>query len=72
MTTFFSPDGNPEVWENKPEGYFTEDEWFELNPPEVPEPELYEAAFSPEPDIGSRIDALEDVLLALLKGEIHV
>ena len=25
--TFISPDGNPEVWLEKPEGYFTQEEW---------------------------------------------
>lgn len=32
MATFISPDGNPEVWEEKPEGYFTQDEWIKLHP----------------------------------------
>lgn len=70
MTIFFSPDGNPEVWGYKPENYYTEDEWYELNP--LPEPEVYENTFTLEPSISSRIDAVEDILLALIKGEIHV
>lgn len=28
MANFFSPKGNLEVWDEKPEGYFTELEWF--------------------------------------------
>lgn len=28
--TYFSPEGNPEVWEVKPKGYFTPEEWKEL------------------------------------------
>lgn len=72
MTTFYSPDGNPEVWETKPDGYFTEDEWLELHPQEIIEPELYDYAFIPDTDIASRVDAIEDVILALLKGEINV
>lgn len=70
MTTYFSPDGNPEVWETKPEGYFTEDEWLRLHP----EPIIIqdEEFFSTEPDLGSRINALEDIFLALLKGELNV
>lgn len=32
MTTFYSPQGNPEVWEEKPEGYFTPEEWQTAHP----------------------------------------
>lgn len=36
---YYSPSGNLEVWDTKPEGYFTEEEWAELHPaPEPPEP----------------------------------
>jgi hypothetical protein len=31
--TYYSPDGNPEVWDTKPDGYFTPEEWAELHPP---------------------------------------
>jgi len=38
--TYYSPDGNPEVWEEgeQPDGYMTEEEWQELHPyiPPVP------------------------------------
>ena len=38
--TYYSPDGNPEVWKEgtQPEGYLTEEEWQELHPyvPPVP------------------------------------
>ena len=27
MPIYYSPSGNPEMWDNKPDGYFTEDEW---------------------------------------------
>lgn len=27
MPTFYSPNGNPEIWENKPDGYFSVEEW---------------------------------------------
>lgn len=67
MATFYSPDGNPEVWEIQPEGYFTEDEWFEANPPEVAE--IFEAetpqAYVP---LETRVSALEDVILAIIMG----
>lgn len=68
MATFFSPNGNPEVWENKPDGYFTEAEWLEANPPEI-----LEVAEITEPQIyvplETRISALEDFALAQLLGE---
>lgn len=36
---YYSPNGNLEVWDTKPEGYFTEEEWAELHPaPPPPEP----------------------------------
>ena len=38
MATYYSPEGNPEVWDEKPNGYYTEEEWAELHPyvPPVP------------------------------------
>ena len=35
MPDFYSPNGNFEVWQEKPDGYFTADEWAELNPAQV-------------------------------------
>lgn len=32
MPTFYSQDDNSEVWETKPEGYLTEEEWLALQP----------------------------------------
>jgi hypothetical protein len=32
MPNFYSPNGNFEIWAEKPDGYFTADEWAELNP----------------------------------------
>ena len=37
--TYYSPDGNPEIWMEKPEGYFTPEEWQAAHP--APEPEPY-------------------------------
>ena len=31
--TYISPTGNPEVWEEKPEGYYTPEEWQIINQP---------------------------------------
>ena len=41
MATFYSPTGNPEVWQTKPDGYYTPEEWAALHPP--PEPSFDEA-----------------------------
>jgi hypothetical protein len=39
MGRFYSPDGNYEVWDTKPDGYYTLEEWKQLHPdPEPPEP----------------------------------
>ena len=40
MATFYSPNGNPEVWARKPDGYYTPEEWAALHPP--PKPTLEE------------------------------
>ena len=46
MATYFSPAGNPEVWDEKPEGYFTPEQWAAAHPQPEPEP----APFHPGPD----------------------
>ena len=33
MAKYYSPDGNLEVWDTKPDGYYTEAEWEEMHPP---------------------------------------
>ena len=33
MAKYYSPSGNLEVWDTKPDGYYTEDEWAKLHPP---------------------------------------
>ena len=33
MGKYYSPTGNFEVWDEKPAGYYTEEEWAELHPP---------------------------------------
>ena len=35
MPNFYSPNGNYEIWQEKPDGYFTPDEWAELHPAPV-------------------------------------
>lgn len=42
--TYISPDGNPEMWEGQPEGYYTIEEWQALNTPTPPTLEEARAA----------------------------
>ena len=49
MTAYYSPKGNLEEWDEKPNNYFTPEEWFELHPPQEPE-------FNPGPDYEKRGD----------------
>ena len=49
MPKYYSPDGNIEVWEQKPDGYYTEEEWEELHPAPAP----------PEPTTEEKIEALD-------------
>lgn len=44
MLVFYSPEGNPEVWETKPDGYFTEQEWADHTKPTQEELEALEIA----------------------------
>ncbi len=44
MPTFYSPNGNAEVWTSKPNGYYTLEEWRALHP--EPEPTLEEVCES--------------------------
>lgn len=37
MPNFYSPMGNYEIWAEKPDGYFTPEEWAELHPAQVVE-----------------------------------
>ena len=45
MTTFFSPSGNPEVWDTKQDGYSTVEEWLAARPVYVPEQPTVEELF---------------------------
>ena len=40
MAKFYSPDGNPEIWNERPDGYLTLEEWAALHP--LPEPTFEE------------------------------
>lgn len=71
MATYYSKSGNPEVWDKKPEGYLTLEEWRELNPltaspgPETPEDQI-------PLGVEARLELVEDLFIALMKGELNV
>ena len=44
MCTYISPKGNPEVWEEKPEGYFPPKEWAAAHPSPAIQEESVDAA----------------------------
>lgn len=51
MGKYYSPSGNFEVWDTKPDGYYTEHEWAALHPaPEPPEPTKEEKLAALESD----------------------
>ena len=43
MPIFYSPDGNPEIWAQRPDNYLTQEEWVAAHPALEPEPEPLEA-----------------------------
>jgi hypothetical protein len=57
MATYFSPTGNPEVWDERPEGYLTPEEWDAAHPAPPPTPE--EILASRRAEIQGRLDALD-------------
>lgn len=44
MPTFYSPEGNPEIWDSCPEGYSTPEAWTAAHPAPAPEPPTLEEA----------------------------
>ena len=44
MPTFYSSDGNPEIWAERPVGYMTLEEWAAAHPAPAPEPPTLEEA----------------------------
>lgn len=38
MPVFYSPEDNPEIWAQKPDGYLTPDEWNKAHPAPAPVP----------------------------------
>lgn len=71
MAKYYSPNGNLEVWEDKPEGYYTVEEWQEMHPaPEPPEPTADEklAALDSEYE-QAKADIFEAYQTAVLMGD---
>jgi hypothetical protein len=51
MGRFYSPEGNYEVWDEKPDGHYTLEEWKALHPdPEPPKPTVEEKLAQLESD----------------------
>lgn len=56
MPTYYSPNGNPEVWDNMPDGYVTEEDWFATHPEQ--EPTLEEVKAAKLAEINASCDAI--------------
>lgn len=56
MPTYYSPNGNPEVWEKMPDGYVTEEDWFATHPEQ--EPTLEEVKAAKLAEINAGCDAI--------------
>lgn len=59
MLTFYSPSGNPEVWDVKPDGYLTPEEWAAAHPVVMPEPTLEELKAAKRDEIAAARYAAE-------------
>jgi hypothetical protein len=70
MGRFYSPKGNYEVWAEKPDGYYTYEEWKELHPdPPPPEPTKTEKLAALDAQYDSDKDQLAKYYLdAVLSG----
>lgn len=65
MPTFYSPTGNPEIWEKKPKGYFTPEEWAKAHPaPPAPEPTDEEKARMVRAERDAKLLATDKYLIA--------
>jgi DNA-binding ferritin-like protein len=66
---YYSPDGNLEVWDKKPEGYYTEEEWAELHPaPPQPEPTTEEKLAALDADYNQQ---KQDLINEYTDAQIH-
>ena len=59
MPKYYSHDGNIEVWKEKPQGYYTVEEWQELHPaPAPPEPTIDEQLVKLDSQYNSEVTRL--------------
>jgi hypothetical protein len=69
MPKFYSPAGNFEVWDKKPDGYYTEQEWAALHPPAPYVPTKEEKLVALDAQYDSNKDQLAKYYLdAVLSG----
>lgn len=64
MPTFVSPTGHPEVWDNKPIGYDTPEEWVQKIPVAVPAPTTEQLYASLRSTRDARLAATDKYMLA--------
>lgn len=70
MPKFYSPTGNLEIWQEKPEGYFTAEEWAELYPIEDIVPDLETVRAATLVEIKNAITATDYKCLEFVDGAI--
>ena len=70
---YYSPTGNLEVWDEKPDGYYTEEEWQEAHPaPPPPEPTVEEKLAMLDADYNQqKADLLTAYQTAMLYGDTN-
>jgi hypothetical protein len=67
---YYSPSGNLEVWDTKPDGYYTEEEWAELHPaPEPPEPTTEEKIAALDADYNQQKAILSEQYTSALMAD---
>ncbi len=66
MPAYISPQGHPEVWKEKPAGYFTPEEWMAAHPAPEPEPPTLDEARA---DTVQAINGAFEAACAALLGE---
>lgn len=74
MPKYYSPNGNIEVWEEKPNGYYTVEEWEELHPaPAPPEPTTEEKLAELDSQYNAEVARLGNELnSAQLRGDTDI
>lgn len=69
MSTYISPDGNPEMWDQKPNGYFTPEEWEADHP--APPPSEEEEKQLQLAEIKSRLSQIDLESVRPLRAKVH-